>query len=652
MKYINNNKQKRLKKVQNVTIYFPLIRLFASFHEKLTFAFTFFIFTFQSAFSQTVIEPGNISGIWTKKGSPYYIKGDINIPAGKTLVIQSGVKVIFKGNYKINVQGNLNALGKENDSIIFTLADTSGIKNNLKKGWAGIRFDRRPIKWDTIVFRMPKTDSIKQKALEKISKGELDTNTHIIISLTVDDLVNDTILSDSIFYGKSSRLEYCLFEYGTAFGRGKPYIFGGAIYIYRYPGITINHCTFKNNRAIAGAAIYCKESSPVIANSLFVNNKSESSAGAMAILFSGAILYNNIIMNNTSKYNGGAILFHESNPFVSNNIIIGNEAKNIGGGIFHEKKNRRYQGFVPIPDSEKIQITRKILLEKGVINTGELKLANIQNGKYINNIICNNTSKKGGGIGLALLSPVFINNTICNNTAIKEGGGMFYYASSPLVLNSILYGNNANGSSNQLHLYGKSKPLFKYNDIQNGRQGIKTDTTYKEIYEYVNNIEYLPKLNSDYSLQDNSPCIDAGLTDTTLHLPVSDIRGKVRIKNYRVDIGAVEYDGSKKSKLKSKEEDNLNNKENEDNIFNEMVINIYPNPGNGKFYVNIVNNPYENIRVNIYTLKGQEIYSKEYRAAAVFSQLIDISSNQPGSYIMIVDAQEHILFNDAVIIEK
>ena len=95
--------------------------------------------------AQTTIGRGEISGTWDKNGSPYTITGDINIPYGQTLEIKPGVEARFTGTYKLNVQGRLLARGKQNDSILFTLDDTSGITNDYTKGWNGIRFDPRPV---------------------------------------------------------------------------------------------------------------------------------------------------------------------------------------------------------------------------------------------------------------------------------------------------------------------------------------------------------------------------------------------------------------------------------------------------------------------------------------------------------------------------
>jgi hypothetical protein len=88
-------------------------------------------------FAQTSVPGGNVSGIWTSSGSPYNIEGEITIPSSDTLIIEPGVDVIFQGHYKLIVNGWLLAEGTEEDSILFTAANTS-------EGWHGIRFIDAP----------------------------------------------------------------------------------------------------------------------------------------------------------------------------------------------------------------------------------------------------------------------------------------------------------------------------------------------------------------------------------------------------------------------------------------------------------------------------------------------------------------------------
>jgi hypothetical protein len=55
-----------------------------------------------------------------KKGKPYLVVGDIEVPAGKTVSIEQGAVFLFKSFTGLHVQGKLVALGTRERSIVFT----------------------------------------------------------------------------------------------------------------------------------------------------------------------------------------------------------------------------------------------------------------------------------------------------------------------------------------------------------------------------------------------------------------------------------------------------------------------------------------------------------------------------------------------------
>ena len=102
-------------------------------------------------FSQTYIPPGDVSGTWLLNDSPFYIQGDITIPDDSTLLIEPDVLVVFQGHYALNVQGRLLAIGTETSHITFTRDDTTGFHNPdiTQGGWNGIQFIETPNENDT-----------------------------------------------------------------------------------------------------------------------------------------------------------------------------------------------------------------------------------------------------------------------------------------------------------------------------------------------------------------------------------------------------------------------------------------------------------------------------------------------------------------------
>ncbi|RKY56359.1 MAG: hypothetical protein DRP89_01535, partial [Candidatus Neomarinimicrobiota bacterium] len=68
------------------------------------------------------------------------VKGDVTVNNGVTLTIEPGVVLEFDGYYKLDIKGQLIAAGMEQDSIVFTVEDTTGFfnLNNTSGGWNGI----------------------------------------------------------------------------------------------------------------------------------------------------------------------------------------------------------------------------------------------------------------------------------------------------------------------------------------------------------------------------------------------------------------------------------------------------------------------------------------------------------------------------------
>lgn len=107
------------------------------------------LFVSSQLLAQTIIkDKQEVYGKWKKSGSPYIIKGEAIIPAGKTLTIKPGVVVKFKtgtqrdyrmGGYInknfdlgfLRVRGKLVAKGKKKKLIVFTRDENYGYWGNV-----------------------------------------------------------------------------------------------------------------------------------------------------------------------------------------------------------------------------------------------------------------------------------------------------------------------------------------------------------------------------------------------------------------------------------------------------------------------------------------------------------------------------------------
>ena len=130
----------------------------------------------------------------------------------------------------------------------------------------------------------------------------------------------------------------------------------------------------------------------------------------------------------------------------------------------------------------------------------------------------NIASYDGAGMVIADASnPIMNNVTISNNIAGGYGGGIFiYYWSAPVLVNSIMWGN----SPYQVFMWfdggyyesGGESIAISHSNIQNGLNGIVYNGQ-QSVFWNEGNITQNPLLDYDYSLQENSPCIDAGTAD-------------------------------------------------------------------------------------------------------------------------------------------
>ncbi len=522
------------------------------------------IYSFSSA--QTSIPAGNVSGTWTLDGSPYLIQGAIMIPNGSTLTIEPGVTVNFQGSYKLYVQGRLLAIGAVADSITFTAADTTN-------GWLGIQFDNTPTTNDTSKFYCCKLQHSKTTS-------------------------------------SSSKQ--------------------GAFYL-GFSKVIISNCHISNcsaNTSVGGsAAIYCDGGSPIITHNLISNNTTTNigalNGGGIYCWASSPVISNNIISNNSSNY-GGGICCDNSSPMILNNVISNNTAsKSGGGGIYCNNSNAK--------------ITNNMISDNSA-STGGGGGIYIYSGSpvIINNTISNNTVYNGGGgIYCEYSSPAITNNTITNNSAANGGALFFTLYSSLSLYNNILWGNTASTSGQQVYLDDEnSDPNFYYCDVQGGTAAFGLNGSIFYTGTYQDNIDTIPMLVSpsagsgtgyngvtaDWSLQEASPCINAGTTDTTgLSLPPKDKAGNPRINGGRIDIGAYEY--------------LLINSIHE--VLTTFSMSIYPNPATNNLTVEVQ----QNSEIEILNINGQTIetiYNKDAKTT------IDLGKLSNGVYIIEVKNDQGI----------
>ena len=317
----------------------------------------------------------------------------------------------------------------------------------------------------------------------------------------------------------TSVIRYCDLSYGKATGGGVEAGKGGAINISGNANVIIEHSTLHNNLGTeAGGAICCSPgSSAVIRNNRLMHNKTYHEGGGI-YAGEGCKL---LIESNTIAFNIAYFIIYDGG------LVIRGGA---GGGIY---------------------ITDPFSFQTGVI--------------IINNFLFNNLSHNGGGIyesckevlisgnavsnnsrngimnGHMMGKGRYFNNTICNNSPYA---GIAVCSRSLRIENNIIWGNeNWESPGSQIYRINEGQmPEVFYSDIQNGYPG---EGNMDEIPEFADPSEgagiSFNSFGADWSLKNNSPCINKGKPDTAgMVLPAADIAGNPRIYGNRIEMGAFE----------------------------------------------------------------------------------------------------------------
>ncbi|MFZ4707402.1 MAG: right-handed parallel beta-helix repeat-containing protein [Bacteroidales bacterium] len=406
---------------------------------------------------------------------------------------------------------------------------------------------------------------------------------------------NESIIDGGGIYAKGSDiyLQYCSVKQNISNSHG------GGISIYQSlsPMILNNNISYNSSQGYGGGIYSNSEnysSTPTISGNTINFNTVRYSGGGIAFFYSrGAIVTNNNITYNSTTFSntdfslggGGVILYQSNNVHFTNNVINYNSSQSHGGGLLISGVN--HYNYSNVIKNNQL-LNNSVLFESGCgggiaevqtdywswgISFPNLIIANEITNCYAiygggiysqsvlispiinninNNVISNCNAVYGGAIYFKTASPIVTNNTLANNNA-EYGGAMFCSTSSyPIVSNTILWGNTATISGPQVYLNDElCDPILNYNIIQGGIAAFGTNDCFYAGQNSntidLNPLFVLPSAGSgtnfdglaaDWSLQYNSPCLNAG--DPEGIYPESDIAGNPRVDGATIDIGAYE----------------------------------------------------------------------------------------------------------------
>ncbi len=420
---------------------------------------------------------GNLSGSYPD--TTYRISGDLTIASGDTVYLEPGTEFLFDDSVNFYIYGTLKAIGTVSDSIIFD-------KISDEK-WSGFTLDEAS---DVTVFEYARISGAeKYKGGGMYLENSNPTLTHVTIS------------------GNT--------ETGSYGG-------GGGMYLNN-SNPTLTHVTINGNMSDkkGGGMYLINDSDPTLTHVTIAGNTAILDGGGMYLTNSNPTFTHVTISDNTATHvvasGGGMYLTNDSNPTLTHVTISNNTAEDKGGGMYLHISN---------PTLTHVTISNNTAEDRG----GGMRL-HVSSPTLTDVTISGNTAERGGGMSLTGMeyeygsNPILTHVTIANNTAILDGGGMWLFSSNPMLTNSIIWGN----SPESIYLYtGNEEPIITWSDIEGGWEG-EGNIGYEEGDD--------PLFNEDYTLHENSPCIDAGTADI-------DGDGTDDITDYfgsAPDMGAFEY---------------------------------------------------------------------------------------------------------------
>jgi hypothetical protein len=375
-------------------------------------------------------------------------------------------------------------------------------------------------------------------------------------------------------------------------------------------GSVIEDNTISNNSASSGdlsATFFLHECTGLtVQRNLLQNNSAYWSGGIRNDYGEGNIISDNHLIENNAHL-GGGIYLTSSTPMIQNNLIARNTAT-YGGGI---------QIFNPTRSANfKANQRNK---EQTFAHGGALK-DTPWNGNILRNSKAANSSR------FVVSKPVIINNTIVDNTASTRGGAIRTNDSNPVVINSILWGNDA--PSNKQISFENGSIEVRYSDIQGswpGEGNIDVDLFFED--------------TGYYQLSDSSLCIGAGIDSIQLggvwyYTPPFDFDGDPRPNpvDMYVDIGAQESPYSNPTGIK---------KGNSDYLPKTFALKQnYPNPFNPTTTIEFSIPKSEFVTLKIYNILGQQVATlvSEKLAPGNFMLTLDANSLASGVYYYKIEA--------------
>lgn len=500
----------------------------------------------------TRINPGDVSGMWLKEYSPYYVYGDIFVPSSNKLELKPGVTVQFMGSYSLDVFGSLIVRGIISDSIKFEAYDTSGMKLSRDmnidypfadfqrhKGWVGIHIINSLGSQDSCIMEFSRISDIRS--------GNPNT-TKYSGALKLHRVYKSTV-RNSLFTRNFTTPNFFITTVDTA-----AYSYHNTGINSQYTSATIENCRFENLYMYGPAAIYM-----VNADSVRISNNSFFGITNMAIAVER--IKSIKVLNNTMDSITGICLRLEDGDTSSARAwfheVNRNVFSNSGKGIYAGQQGMSLAGV------SKIRFTNNIF--KNNLAQLDVCLNVYGDSIYINNNLFynNRVNYEISNVGGTCMN-ILLNKTrtciVANNTLI-DNYGFYPYQSIVLGVDQVKFFNNIirNKAGTELKALRYSEPAYSLGSSFKSVFTKVVNNNLKGGYpegganNFDSSASFLDSLNFDFRLKKTSSSINKGYTDTSnLFLSPTDFFGNQRVDTYsnKIDVGFFEYNSKKPTQIK------------------------------------------------------------------------------------------------------
>ena len=435
-----------------------------------------------SGFGQTTLyASGEVSGIWDEYET-IFVDGNLLVRVDESLQITpapGGTDIIFTGQYKLEVMGQLLAVGTMADSLRFTAQDSA-------TGWYGIRFREQDFTAQPashISF-----SSFKHgRAVSQEDGGDEGGALHFYYSSPVVVEHSSFTHNYAADLGGALAVKYCSPELQHLTIAQNEAIYGGGICL-KGSQSTISNCRITSNTAgdSAGTSGYggglcCEDSELILVDVDLTDNWALGSLGAgggMFTMYTELMWDGGMVTSNWSGDKGGGLyLGSDSNSSLNDLVISGNESAYRGGGV----------------------------CTNGATATLE----------YV--MLTDNVAYRGGGIDAGFMGSLsLMQTTMAGNLALGAHGGALHLTESVAEAANTILWNNVPEQVYFLYYEGPSELWLHYSDVLGGNSGIETNDNGTVVMPF-GNLDADPLFSDpnsfDYNLQSGSPCIDAGDPD-------------------------------------------------------------------------------------------------------------------------------------------